>query len=198
MPLIIDIKLLLAVTGSIIALLAYYPYIKSILKRQTKPHAYSWLIWSILLGTATVASIQGGAGFATIGLAILTIADIVVLLLSLKYGTKDITKSDTTLLTLALLAIILWWQLDSPLIAVFMVSAIDAVAHIPTYRKTFHDPYSESVLFWIAIFLSYILTLLASAHYSLLTVTYLATLTVASIGVILISLLRRSTTQKAI
>ena len=48
-------------------------------------------------------------------LVIGTIFVFIVFLFSLKYGTKNITKSDTAVLITAFLAVLVWWQLHQPL-----------------------------------------------------------------------------------
>jgi hypothetical protein len=56
-----------------------------------------------------------------------------VMLLSLKYGTRNITRSDTIILILALAAVFVWVQLDNPLLAVIMVTLIDLAGYVPSW-----------------------------------------------------------------
>ncbi len=188
----IDIKFVFAVVATIIVVVAYYPYIRDIFLKKTRPHAYTWLIWAITQSTATAALWYGGGNFAAMSLAISTLLVIFVFFLSFKYGTKNITKSDTVVLFATLMAIVVWWQLDSPLLAVLMVSAIDGLGgYIPTYRKSFAQPYSETPIFWLAMTLSGVLILSANAEYNLLTVTYIATLITANTILFFLILIRR-------
>ena len=160
---------------------------------KTKPHLYTWLIWAITQGTATAALIYGGGKFGSISLIIGTVLVLVIFIFTFKYGTKNITKSDTITLIVALLAVVVWWQLENPLLTVLLVSAIDGIGYIPTFRKSYKEPYSETISFWILMAIAAILSILANSEYNLLTVTYLAVLAVANIIVASICLIRRKT-----
>ncbi len=192
----VDIKLILGIASALIAVIYYYPYIGDILRKKTQPHAYTWLVWALTQGTAMIALWLGGGNFAAISLAAGIVLVVTVFFLSLKYGTKNITKSDTVVLILALLAIIVWWQLKNPLLAVFMVSAIDGLGYIPTLRKSFEDPWSETPSFWVAMAISSVLALLANGEYNLLTMTYLATLAIANTTVSIVCIYRRKIISK--
>ncbi len=194
----VNIKFVFAIMSTIMTIAISYPYVKDIFLKKTKPHIYTWLIWSITQGTATTVLWYGGGKFATIGLAIGTLIVIFVFFLSFKYGTKNITRSDAFILITALLAIIVWWQLDSPLLAVFMVSAIDVLGYIPTYRKSFANPWTETLEFWFVMTIAGVLDLFASAQYNLLTVTYIATLIAANVVLLTVLLYRRKKLNKSL
>lgn len=193
-----DYKLIVAVIGAILLIVGYVPYFKDVLARKTKPHMFTWLIWMITQGTATVALLHGGGKFGSVSLIIGTFLVIAIFILSFKYGTKDITKSDKIILSLALLAVVVWWQLDNPLLSVFMVSVIDGAGYMPTIRKTINDPWSETLSFWIIMAAVSGLSILSNAEYNLLTVTYLSVLFVANIIVSMICITRRKTIAKPI
>ncbi len=112
-------------------------------------------------------------------------------LLSLKYGTKNITKGDTVVLIAAFLAIIVWWQLHNPLLAVFMVSAIDVLGYLPSFRKTFAEPWTETPVSWAIFSLANIINILALSEYNFLTLTYLVAITAANLILLTICLARR-------
>ena len=110
---------------------------------------------------------------------------------SLKYGTKNITKSDTIVLIVALFAIVVWWQLGQPLISVIMVSAIDVIGYVPSFRKSYREPWSETLISWILFSVGNIFAVLALKEYNLLTVTYLVAITSANIALFLLCFFRR-------
>ena len=191
-----DFKFIISIVASLLTIIGYTPYFKNIFTGKTKPHLYTWLIWMITQGTATIALLYGGGKFGSFSLITGTILVLTVFLLSFKYGTKDVTKKDRIILVLALLAIVIWWQLDNPFVAVLMVSAIDGVGYIPTIRKSFNDPWSETLFFWAVMAVVALLTLIANAEYNFLTVTYLAMLFIANILVVLVCLLRRRVVKR--
>lgn len=187
------------ITGSIAAILVfigYIPYFKDIFAHKTKPHLYTWLVWFITQGTATAALLYGGGKFGSLGLIIGTALVFTVFILSFHYGTKNITKGDNLTLFFALLAIFIWRQLDNPLLSVFMISAIDGLGYIPTIRKTWIDPSSETISFWIIMFIVNVLTLFANAEYNFLTMSYSVILGIMNIVVIYVIKLRRGVNKK--
>lgn len=191
----IDWKLVAALLG-LASNVAFVPYLRDIFKRRTEPHAYTWLIWCITQGTATAGLWYGGGGWGGLGLMLGTVLVFLVFLLSFKYGTKNITRSDTLVLVAAIAAVLVWWQLHQPLLAVLMVSAIDALGYIPTLRKSFSEPWSETMSSWIIFSVGNFVSLFGLGAYNLLTVTYLMTIMSANIILIILLVLRRRVIPK--
>jgi hypothetical protein len=186
-----DIKIILTIIATVIGVVAFLPYLKDIFSLKTKPHAYTWLIWVTTQGTAVFGIWHGGGGWGALNLTVGIIFVIAVFFFSLKYGTKNITKSDTVILTVALFAIVVWWQLDKPLISVIMVSAIDVIGFIPSFRKSYQDPWSETLISWVLFSISNIFAILALKEYNLLTVTYLVAISSANVALFLLCFFRR-------
>ena len=188
----INLKLIFAIVATITIIGgSFLPYLRDIFRGKTKPHAYTWLIWTITQGTAVAGLIKGKGGWGSLSFIIGVALCFFIFLLSLKYGTRNITKSDTIVLIAALSAIVVWWQLENPLLAVFMVSVIDVLGYIPSFRKTFEDPWTETVISWVFFSIANILTIFALSEYNLLTLTYLVTITFANLILLAICLIRR-------
>ena len=193
---IFGIKTFFVILSVAAGLAAFLPYLRDIFSLKTKPHAYTWLIWAITQGTATLGIYYGGGGWGGLELTIGTIFVIAIFLFSLKYGTKNIKKSDTIVLVLAIFAILIWWQLKQPLLSVLMVSAIDVSGYIPTFRKSYQNPWSETLTAWFLFALSDVFSILALSKYNLLTVTYLTSIAVANIVLFLFCVCRRPFVRK--
>ena len=186
-----DLKIIFAILSILIGTLGFLPYVKDILLGRTKPHSYTWLIWTITQGIAVAGLWYGNGNLGSIELTIGTILVFLVFLLSLKKGTSNITRNDTATLTIALLAVIVWWQMNNPLLAIIMVSGIDAFGFIPTLRKSWQEPWSETVLTWTLFSVGNIFAILALSSYNFFTLTYLVTITIFNIAIISICLIRR-------
>ncbi|MEK7105318.1 MAG: hypothetical protein AAB865_01385 [Patescibacteria group bacterium] len=187
----LDIKIFFAITSIIALLIGYFPYLKDMFAKTTKPHTYTWLIWTITQGTATAAAFYGSANWGTLGLAGGTVFVIVIFSLSFKYGTKKITRSDTLILILALSAIVMWWLTRNPLLSVLMVAAIDGMGYIPTLRKSWEEPWSETLMFWLAMTVAIILTLLSLGEINWFTAPYLVVLATLNMSVLSVCGFRR-------
>ncbi len=184
-------KLFLAIIAALFDFAAFMPYFLDIFRRRTHPHIYTWLTWTLTQGTAALALLFGGGGFGGVELVAATVLVFVIFLLSFRYGTKNITKGDTALLVVTLVAIVVWWQAHQPLLAVILVSAIDALGYIPTWRKTYAEPWSETLWSWVFFAIACILAILALNQFNAITMTYLITVTLANSVVVAICLYRR-------
>lgn len=184
-------KFIIAIIASILTIIAYIPYLKDIFARKTHPHLFTWFIWMLTQGTAAVALLHGGGKFGSFSLITGTMLVMFIFLLSFEYGTKDVSKNDKIILALALFAIMIWRQLDSPLLAILMVSIIDGAGYIPTIRKSFNDPWGETLSFWAMMAVVDCLAIIANAKYNLLTLTYLSVIFLLNIFVYSVCVYRR-------
>lgn len=194
----INIKIVFAVIAVFLAVFfAFLPYLRDIFRGKTKPHAYTWLIWTITQGVATAGLLYGKGGWGSLELVVGTFFVFLVFLISLKYGTRNITKSDTVIFIAALLAVVVWLKMDNPLFAVFMVSAIDFLGFLPSFRKAFYEPWTEIVISWVFFSVGNLFVILSLSEYNLLTLTYIITITVGNITMAIICLARRKAVDKS-
>ncbi|HYC34133.1 MAG TPA: hypothetical protein VEC13_00195, partial [Candidatus Paceibacterota bacterium] len=140
-----DIKTIIGIISVVLVFIAYIPYIRNIFKGTTKPHMYSWLLWGILSFIIYAMQVSAGAGPGSwitlcIGLVVLY-----VFILSIKRGTKDVKPIDLVFLIIGLLTIPLWLLAEQPVLSMIIVTAIDLIGFLPTIRKSWNDPYSETL-----------------------------------------------------
>lgn len=190
-----NIKFIFSILAAIIGVVAFVPYVRDIYSGKTTPHIYTWLVWLITQSIAVAGAFKGGGGLV-LNLFVGLFFVFLIFLLSLKKGTKNITRSDTVILVGALISVFVYLQLDQPLLAVLMVSLIDLLGYVPTFRKTYEEPWSETVGAWIAFAISNVFAIVALKEYNLLTFTYLATITLANVTVVLICVLRKKYLQR--
>ncbi len=148
---------------------AYIPYYRDILKGKTRPHIYSWSLWALLTILLVALQIKGGAGPAVWVTAAAGLLCVGVVFLSLKNGKKDITTSDSIVAVLALLAIAFWLLVYQPVISITLVILADMLAFIPTVRKSYYDPYAETLSLYVTNALRFVLALFAVEHYTYLS-----------------------------
>ena len=130
----------------IITLIAFTPYISSILTGKTRPHIFTWVIWSSATLTVFFAELSSGAGIGcwAIGLSG-CISGFIAMLSFVKKCDKNISKSDWVCFLSGMLAIPVWVATKDPLWAVLLLTAIDVTGYVPTIKKVIKDPYSDSV-----------------------------------------------------
>jgi chromate transport protein ChrA len=130
----------------LITLYTGWRYIPEILKWNIKPHAFSWLPWTILVSVAFIIQIQNGEDIWWFGsLAASTLVCAIVFLLSFKYGEKNITVSDTLSLIGSLVLIVFWLIIQNDFWALVLICIIDALSFYPTWRKSWRKPREENI-----------------------------------------------------
>ncbi len=191
-----ELKSIFAIVAAVITVTAFFPYIRDLLQGRTQPHIYTWLIWAITQSIAVAGIWYGGGSWGAVNLTIGTGFVFAIFLLSFKYGTRNITTFDTIALVAALGAILVWWGLDNPVLAVLLATAIDIAGYLPTFRKSFAEPWSETVGTWVAFVVGNILSVFALDAFNILTLTYIVTIIVANLVVVAICLIRRRSVPK--
>lgn len=138
-----DQHLFFAILATLLSASRYGTYFYTIYKKETKPHAFSWLLWGTVTGVGTLAQFDLNAGPAAWALAFVSITCLGVAVLSFFIGERDYTKSDWAALFLSLMAIPVWKATDNPMTALLIVMSIDCMTYWPTIRKSFHKPQTE-------------------------------------------------------
>lgn len=187
----IDYKLILGTVSAFGGLVFFVPYIRDILKKKTQPHLYTWLIWIFTQSISVYGMVKGAAGVGALGMVLGTIVVYFIFFLSIRYGTKNITKIDTALLVLALLSVGILLTTKNVLAATILATITDVVGYIPSIRKTYQEPWSETLATWTGFTVLNILAILAIRNYNALSLTYICAITTANIVIALVCALRR-------
>lgn len=166
-------KEIIGAIAVVLTFIAYIPYYRDLIQGKTRPHIYSWSLWGLLTILLVALQIKGGAGAATWITAAAGLLCVGVVILSLKNGKRDITTSDTIVAVLALLAIIFWLIIEQPLISMILVILADLLAFIPTIRKSYNHPYSETLSLYVTNALRFILALFAVEQYNFLSTSWI-------------------------
>jgi hypothetical protein len=186
-----DLKVFLAAASSVVGIACFIPYIRDVFRRKTKPHNYSWLIWTLLQSIAVVAMLGGGAGIGVASLAIGAMLCAFVFFLSLRYGTSNITVFDKICLAGALLATVVYVFLQDAFLSVLVVTFTDLIGFLPTFRKAYEEPYTETPSTYALSSLSSLLALGALASFTFTTSIYLTTLVITNATCALVIVRRR-------
>lgn len=176
----VDIKLFWALLASILAVVLFVPYLIDIFRRRTEPQLYSWLIWTILQIVGAAAMFKAGAGYGALSFLVSGFICFSIFLLSFKYGSRNVKKFDIYCLFGALVALLVYFFVSNPLYSVILAASIDFIGYLPTFRKVFSEPYSETLITFILSAITNLLTIFALQTYSVTTVFYGAVLFLAN------------------
>ena len=173
----------LVVLSTIISIAGASAYIRDTYAGRTKPNRVSWSMWALAPLIGSSAAIASGAdGWATFRVFLAGFLPLLVFLVSFINPKSywKLTRFDFTCGALSLLAIILWILADSPRSAVLLTCAADLFAGIPTIRKAWHYPETETGIVYIASFFSVVLILPAIPVWNIENSAFQITLLVAN------------------
>lgn len=186
-------KLTIAIVAACLAIVGNVPYLRDIVKGRVKPHAYSWLVWTIVSGITFFGQLAKGAGVGAISTAASEIFTVIIFLFSLRYGFKPVKKIDTLFLLIALLGIIPWIITKDPTVSVIIAVSIDLIAFTPTIRKTWKHPTTETPMLYGMNVLRHILALFSLQAYNIATTLHsIAMITVNSCMTLLLTVKRKN------
>lgn len=164
-----DYKILISILAIVLTFVAYIPYILDTLKGKTIPHSFTWLVWSLASGITFGLQTTGGAGYGSwVALAVSVIC-FTIFIIGLFKKNKDITRTDFIFLFLSLVALYFWLIVEQPVWSVILIVTVDILGFIPTIRKSWNHPYSETLSTFKLNTFRHLLNIFALQRYSLLT-----------------------------
>ncbi len=191
-----DYKIYLGILAVILGILSYIPYFRDLFTGKTKPHAFSWFVWFLLTGIAFAAQVLEHAGPGAWVTATTSLFCFIVFLFALAKGHKDFPIIDWLCLFSALLALGIWFVTKNPLLAVILITVTDAIAFIPTFRKSFSNPWGETVTLYAVAAIKFIPGLFALERITLTTWLYPASLVIMNSLFTIMLLIRRKQLRK--
>ncbi|MCP4385104.1 MAG: hypothetical protein GY798_27460 [Hyphomicrobiales bacterium] len=187
-------KEILSAIAIALTIIAFVPYIRSIMRGIVRPHVFSWIIWSSVTFIVFLAQLsdRGGVGAWPIGVSGL-ITIYVAFLAYRKKSDDSITRLDWIFFVLAMTSIPLWYVTSDPLWAVVVLTTVDLIGFGPTLRKAYVRPFEEQVLFFVLIGVRNALSIIALENYSLTTILFPAATAAACVVFIAMVIARRRT-----
>jgi len=180
----------------LLAIISYSLYFRDIFKGQTKPHALTWLIWAILNSVIFIEQYSHDAGAGAWVTGVAALANIIIFLLSFKYGERSITRLDWLCLAIAIPAIGLWVQQIDSAITIILACAIFIIGFIPTFRKSFRKPHEETVITFGLNGTKFFIALFALSSFTITTALYPFVLGFMNIFFVAFLLARRKIVKK--
>lgn len=141
-------------------------YFAGIFRGNTRPHVFSWFIWSVLSGIGFAAQVAEGAGPGSWGRGFGAVTCFLLVVIGYFKGEKDIKRGDWITLAVALSAIPLWAAAKTPFWSVVIVCCIDTIGYWPTLRKSWLKPREELSVSYLFSCLGAVFSLLAIKQYT--------------------------------
>jgi hypothetical protein len=144
-----DWRVALGIASGIFGIGSNVPYIRDMLRGQTKPNVVSYIIWLTLDVISFAAEWNAGLSWSIVILAAAVLNGFMIVALSLGgYGYKEHNWVDWSCLALGIIALFFWWATNNPLTALVLTLIASILADIPTVAKTYREPRTELALAW--------------------------------------------------
>lgn len=185
-------KEILSAVAITLTFIAFFPYIRSIIRGVTKPHVFSWVIWGTTTFVVFLAQLEdnGGVGAWPIGVSG-GISIFIALLAYIKRTDIAITRTDWVFFMSAMSSLPFWYLTSDPLWAVVILTTVDVLGFGPTVRKAYTYPHSESLLFFALFTARNLIVITALENYSVTTVLFPAVIAAACMLLITMVTYRR-------
>ena len=163
-------KPFLGVIAVCLGLTAYLIYINSTLKSKTKPHAFSWLLWTLTTAVVFTAQVLKGGGAGSWSTGFTCIVCFIIGIISLFKYDKAYSLSDILFISVALLALVPWFFTKDPTTSVVLIALCVGDLDISCISNLYEFPgsgadISPSKIFVLIVFS----TLRRLSFYKLLT-----------------------------
>lgn len=162
----------LAFLSIAISIGGFFPYVWGIYRGTVRPHLVGWLIWTVLTAVIFLAQLFSGGGSGAWTTAVICFLCLVALMMSLSRGDKSWKAFDTICFGLTLISIPLWLCSGSPLYSVVLLTFIELLGFAAMTPKTWKDPRSESLSYFILSIIKYVLSAAALNVWSWETALY--------------------------
>jgi len=187
-----DLKTIIGAITVVLGVVGYIPYLRNVLKGTTKPHVYTWFVWgsmTLIIFALQISDNAGPGAWVTLVTAILSLT---IFALGIRQGDKDITKSDTLSFVAAIFALGLWLFAEQPVATTVLLVTVGMFGFIPTIRKSWNKPYTETISTYAINSFRQGLSFFALTNYSILTWLFPITWSIANGLFVLFLIIRRS------
>lgn len=149
----------LSVLAGIIFVVGFVPYLRAVLKHETRPSKASWIVWwtidaVTLAGMLAKNTVNGQIIGALAGASI-------VVVLALKYGKPGWTWLDKASLGGCALGIVLWKLFNDADFGIAVSMVVVFLGSFPTFASVWKNPANEDKTAWVIFFASGVCAVIA-------------------------------------
>ena len=173
-------ELILGGVSVLLAVIGYGYYIRNTLTGHTRPHALTWLVWSVLNTFVFFEQTVAGAGAGAWVTLTAGFANFVIFLLALRHGERTITRFDWLCIALVSGMLLFWTQFQDPNATVLFASTVFLLGLLPTIRKAMRNPHEETAIEYAMAAIKFFLALFALESFTFSTAFYPLSLVIAN------------------
>jgi len=149
-------------------------YIADTLRGRTQPNRVTWFLWALAPLIAFAAQLQQGTGLTSLMTFMVGFGPLMVLIASFvgRHAATRITRFDLTCGALSVLALIAWRITGNGNVAIAFSVAADFLAAVPTIRKAYLHPHTETAIAFLCSGISAGITLLTIDDWNFATASF--------------------------
>lgn len=161
------------ILGAAIGTVGWALYLRDTLRGVTQPNRVSWLMWAIAPLLAFGVEIEAGVGLRSLMTFVVGFGPLLIFLASFRNpgSVWELRRLDYVCGSLSAAGLVVWLVTSRGTVALAAFVAADALAAIPTLRKSWQRPETETAAAYV--------TASANAGITLLTVNEVTTAVVA-------------------
>jgi hypothetical protein len=151
-----------------VSLLGTSGYVRDTLRGVTSPNRVTWGLWAVEGVLAFVVEVQQHVGLAALMTLTMGVVPFVVVVASFrnshrvwKIGTFDVVCG-----VVSLFVLVFWCFINEPTVALISFVAADSMAALPTLRKSWLAPSTESARAFFLGFVNCAITLMTLQHFT--------------------------------
>jgi hypothetical protein len=142
----LDWKNICGIIAGVLSVAGMVPYFIGIKHGKVRPHLFTWLIQAVASAFMFFWLVEAGAGVSGATSQIFdTVIYTVLTVVSLRFFKKLIRPVDIVFMAFAAAAIGVWIILHDQNVAIYLLLTGCVLSYLPTVRKTWKLPYSESI-----------------------------------------------------
>jgi hypothetical protein len=165
-----DHQSITAVIAILLVIGSYLPYIHNVFIGKTKPHPFTWIISTLLNLFNYILYVQNGGGSGTFIMLTVLIMTSVILWKSLKNFDQMVVFSDKVFFVASLIVLVLCFVIESSQVAAVLATSTSILSFIPTVRKSWNSPHSETISTYVINSVRHILVIFSVSTFSLVTI----------------------------
>ena len=154
--------------AAFLSLVGAYGYLANTLRGTTSPHRITWSLWGLEGVLAFVVEVQQRVGLASLMTLMLGLIPLFVVAASFRNPRNAwrISRFDIGCGVISLLGLVFWGLVHEPTVALVSFVVADQIAALPTLRKSWLVPASESSGVFFMGVLNTGITLLTLRHFT--------------------------------
>lgn len=189
-----EYKNVLGLISGAMALLAYWIYLKDVFANKTIPHTFSWLIWGLLATTAYFGQVTGKAGAGGWVTGLTALGCLLIFVVAIFKGKKEIRTIDKILLAIASLSIVLLVAVKDARISTTLAILALVIGSFLTMKKAYYKPSQETAKTFALNSIKFIPSIFALSSYSYLTVAYPVSALITNAAIVGVIVMRKEYT----